>query len=116
MSIPVWPTSLPQSPLIQGFSDNPQNSVLRSQMTGLTKQRNRYTAVLHDVTENYWLTPTQFTTFRNFYKNTLGNGAAGFIKSDPVEGGNRQYRFTRPYSFEFNGVDYFVVLNLEKLP
>lgn len=113
----VWPASLPQSPLVEGFNDTPQDSVIRSNMTGLTKQRNRYTAVLHDVKEGYWMTPTQFNTFETFYKTTLGNGAAAFTKTDPRTNVTRSYRFTgNGYTFEYNGIDYKVMLTLEKMP
>lgn len=111
-----WPSSLPQSPLIDGFSDEPQNSVLRSDMDGLTKQRNRYNAVIHDVRESYWLTPTQFNTFKSFYFDALGNGAEEFLKPDPIEEITAVYRFSGVYEFEFNGVNYRVTLPLEKLP
>lgn len=112
-----WPLTLPQTPLLQGFKDEPQNTVLRSEMTGLNKQRNRYTAYISNVTESYWLTPVQFNTFKTFFHNTLGNGAAEFTKTDPVTNTTRTYRFTgNNYTMSFNGVDYFVTLSLEKLP
>ena len=112
----TWPASLPQSPLIEGYSDVPQDSVLRFNMDGFTKQRNRYTAVIHDVTEFYLLTPAQFNTFLTFYKNTLSNGSKDFIKKEPVSQLDKVYRFSAPYSFEFNGVSYRVELTMEILP
>lgn len=113
----TWPASLPQTPLLQSFKDEPQNTVLRSSMTGLTKQRNRYTAYLSNVTEKYWLTPTQFDTFKTFYHTTLGNGAAEFTKTDPVSDTTRTYRFTGAgYTMSFNGIDFLVTLTLEKMP
>lgn len=114
----TWPSALPNTPLLQGYRSIPQNSVLTSQMTGFNKQRNRYTAVIHDVTENYWLTPSQFNIFKTFYFGTLGNGATQFTKLDPETKTNRTYRFKQPggYNMSFNGLDYFITLSLEKLP
>jgi len=111
-----WPSELPQSPLIENFEDVPRNSVIRTEMSGFTKQRNRYTAVIHDVSEEYFLTKSQFDIFRNFYKNILQNGSLQFIKYDPVEDQDRDYRFTEPYEMEFDGIYYRVSLTLEKLP
>lgn len=114
--MPTWPATLPQTPLIEGFSDEPQDSVLRSQMTGLNKQRNRYTAALHDVSESYLLTPSQFDTFVSFYKDDLGNGAADFSKKNPINGLTETYRFSGVYNFSYNGVHYKVKLPLERKP
>lgn len=111
-----WPTSLPQSPLLEGFSDVPQDSVIRSEMDGLTKQRNRYSAVINDVVESYLMSPAQFSTFRDFYFQTLGNGAEEFLKKDPITQLTAVYRMSDVYDFEFNGVSYRVTLTMEKLP
>lgn len=112
----TWPTSLPQTPLLEGFSDAPQSSVIRTSMTGLTKQRNRYTAVVSDVKEVYLLTPAQFTTLLAFYTDTLKNGSLSFIKYDVITATNKSYRFTKPYEDTFNGVQHKVKLTLEKMP
>lgn len=112
----TWPATLPQSPLLDGFSDVPQDSVLRSPMTGLNKQRNRYTAVVSNVTEAYLMTPAQFITFVNFYETTLGNGADDFLKTNPITGITETYRFADVYDMQFNGVQYRVELTLERTP
>lgn len=112
----TWPVSLPQTPLLEGYSNTPQSSVLRSNMDGYTKQRNRFTAVLKDVTEFYLLSPAEFTTFVDFFENTLSNGAKEFIKEEPISKLDKIHRFVEPYTFEFNGVSYRVELTLEILP
>lgn len=101
--------------MLEGFSDRPQNSVLRSEFDGYTKQRNRFTATLSNVTERYYMTSQQFSTFKDFYFNTLGNGADEFSKNDPVEGVNRIYRFVSPYEEQVVGLDWIVTLSLEKI-
>lgn len=112
----TWPTVLPQSPLIEGFSDTPQDSVLRSKMDGYTKQRNRYTAALSDVEESYLLTPAQYDALVTFYTSILGNGALDFTKPNPETGTNSIYRFVDVYSGKFDGVKYKVKIKLERLP
>lgn len=116
MATPEWPSTLPQSPLLEGFSSVPQDSVLRSDMDALTKQRNRFTAVVYDVEESYLLTPAQYTTFRNFYHSTLGNGAEDFLKPNPESGLTELYRFADVYEAIFNGLQYRVALTMERLP
>jgi len=110
----TWPAGLPQSPLIEGFSDTPQDSVLRSPMDGLVKQRNRFTAVVHDVTEMYLMTPVQLNTFEAFYAGTLGNGASEFLKVNPKTSLNGIYKFVGVYKAVFNGVQYKVTLPLTR--
>lgn len=116
MATAVWPSDLPQSPLLEGFSDTPQDSVLRSEMTALTKQRNRFTAVVFDVEESYLMTPAQYSSFKTFYHSTLGNGAAQFLKNNPETGLQELYQFSSVYEGEFNGVKYKVDLEMERLP
>lgn len=111
-----WPASLPQSPLLEGFSDTPQDTVIRSGFIGGDKQRNRYTAAVHNVTENYLMTPAQFQTFLEFFRDTLKNGSLTFDKEDPVEGGFRTYQMVAPYQAPRAGLHYRVQLTMEKLP
>lgn len=116
MATETWPATLPQSPLIEGFSDIPQDAVLRTEMTALSKQRNRFTAVVYDVTESYLMTPVQYNTFRTFFHDTLGNGAEDFFKPNPETGLTEVYQFVDVYESEFNGVQYRVDLSMERLP
>lgn len=111
-----WPLALPQSPLLDGFQDTPQDSVLRSKFDGFTKQRNRFTATLSDVSEKYYMTREQYAVFKSWFKSNLGNGALDFLKLDPETGVNQIYRFTEPYDSEFLGHAYYVTITLEKLP
>jgi hypothetical protein len=113
----TWPASLPQYPDVDGYEDQPQDSVLRSSFDGYTKQRNRFTAVLHTVSERYVISKTQFDTFKTFYFSTLSNGALEFDKPDYESGTDRLYKFTGPYSREFLSNDLVrLTVNLEKLP
>lgn len=116
MPTPTWPTSLPQSPLLEGFSSIPQDTVVRSKMDGYVKQRTRFTAAVIEVEESYLLSVAQYETFKDFHKNTLKNGGREFIKADPETSLNHFYRFTSNYSAEFNGVQYKVKLPLEQIP
>lgn len=112
----TWPATLPQTPLLNGYENTPQNSVLRSEFDGYTKQRNRFTAVLNDVSESYFLTQTQYDTFKTFFESTLKNGAEEFTKQNPESGVDELYRFVEPYSPSRVGLSWVVECKLEKLP
>lgn len=112
----IWPTTLPQKPLLEGYENTPQNSVLRSDFDGYTKQRNRFTAVIHNVSESYLLSDDQYTTFKQFFSSNLKNGAEEFRKINPELGVEEIYRFVGPYQSTYNGVQWVVECNLEKLP
>jgi len=116
MAIPTWPSNLPQSPLLEGFSSAPQDSVLRSKMDGYNKQRNRYTASLHDVSENYLMTPSEYENFKVFFHETLGNGAKEFVKNNPESNLGEIYKFSGVYKPQFNGVSWKVNLPLMRMP
>lgn len=112
----TWPTSLPQSPLLEDFKDRPQDSVLRSSFDGWNKQRNRFTAAMHEVTEKYYMTRDQYKTFVAWYEDTLGNGAEEFLKEDPIYNITKTYKFSGPYEEQVAGIGWYVTLQLEKLP
>lgn len=114
----IWPETLPQKPLLDGWSDEIQSdAIIRSSVsTGLAKQRPRYTAVNDDVTEKYLLTQDQALVLRDFYKDDLKFGALKFEKPDPLMGNIRRYRFAGvPPKIERQGIFFVAELTLEKL-
>ena len=111
-----WPSELPQTPLLSGYSSTPQDSVLRTEMDGYTKQLNRYTATIFDVKEPYYMTNDQYAVFKQFYHGILGNGALEFSKVDPETGNTGLYRFSAPYDPQKTGLDWVVNCTLHRLP
>ena len=82
----TWPASLPHAPNMDSFSDIPQSTVIRSAMGGLTKQRTRFTAAVHSVSESYVITRAQADTFVAFFRDDLDNGGLEFDKPDFLTG------------------------------
>jgi len=80
----TWPGSLPQSPNVDSFSDIPQSTVIRSAMGGLTKQRTRFTAAVHDVSESYVINRTQADTFIAFFRDDLDNAGWSLTNRTPL--------------------------------
>lgn len=92
----IWPASLPQVPLLRGFSQVPNDNVIRTAMSyGPPKQRKRVTNDLYSVSIALVLTPAQMATLDNFYKDT---GAQPFnwknFQDDPKT--TAVYLFTAP--------------------
>jgi hypothetical protein len=67
----VWPPTLPQAPLLDGFEVQDGNQVIRSQIdAGPEKVRQRFTAAVDPITCRYGpLTRAQKQTLSGFYKN-----------------------------------------------
>lgn len=81
MTIPVWPTDLPQAPQ-KGFSESLGMTIVRSQTDlGPAKQRRRGVSPnIMDV--NFIITSEQADTLENFIKNDLG-GVKRFLFNHP---------------------------------
>jgi len=93
----VYPATLPQDPLLEGFSDTRQSSVLRSAMDiGAPKRRQRYTAALRSLRWPTILNGTQRATFDTFFITTISNGSVSFTIPDPVDGATITVLFTTP--------------------
>ena len=113
----TWPASLPHAPNMDSFSDIPQSTVIRSGMDGLTKQRTRVTAAVHDVSESYVVLRSQADTFIAFFRDDLDNGGIEFDKPDFLYGGTSVYQFTEPYDLTpIGGEMWRLSISLEKQP
>lgn len=114
----TWPLTLPSSPLLDGYSQEPEDSRIVSEVdAGARKIRNRYTGVVEKVKESYILSESQYQAFVDFYKNTLKNGAETFTKNNPTTGVSSIYRFAEPYKLTQVRYPYYqITLSLEILP
>jgi len=117
MTIPTWPTTLPNLE-IGGFSIAGASNLLRSNMdAGPAKQRRRFTWGPRPVTGRVTLDDTQMTAFLTFYRNSLLDGAVRFEWTDPITGATAEFRFTSRYEATKRGARLFSVeLPLEILP
>ena len=83
--IPAWPTSLPDCPVVDDYSEKPGNNVLESSMdAGPTKTRLRFTAVARPFPLTYILEASQVPTFRTFFDETIQYGALPFTIPHPT--------------------------------
>lgn len=81
----TWPLGLPQSPLLEGFDEQPQPNVIRTGVdAGRARQRKRYTSAGAVFNCSFIFDTAQRATFDAFFKNTLGNGASEFNWVHPI--------------------------------
>lgn len=118
MSTILWPASLPQNLLQDGYSDTYQDNTIRFQPdAGPAYIRRRYTAVATTVTGRLLLTKAQCATLDTFYLSTLEGGALPFEWAHPRTGTTANLQFQSPPKFSVaSGELYYVDMALEVLP
>lgn len=84
MSNALWPTSLPQDPLIAGLTEDPGTVTIRTAMaTGPAKLRPRQSVPVGKWPVGLKLDAAQVTTLLDFYQDTLGHGSLPFDWHNP---------------------------------
>ncbi|MCW5699969.1 MAG: hypothetical protein KIT00_09020 [Rhodospirillales bacterium] len=119
MTNPVWPYSLPQRPLAQGFNEQAPNSVIRTQMeAGPPKVRRRFTAGKRTIDMQLRLNADQVETLDAFHDSSLQGGALSFDWVHPRTGAAATYRFVESPSYApiARGRLWTATLKLEILP
>lgn len=113
-----WPVTLPQSPLVAGYQEQPENTMLRTDMeTGAAKQRRRFTAAPRNIAMSIMLTDAQMDIFEDFFFNDIKGGSISFEWVHPRTGDPATFRFTQmPTYQEITPFLYQVNLPLERLP
>jgi len=117
--MPTWPATLPQRPLVNGFSETPQSNVIRSSMaTGPAKQRRRFTAKIINYDMVFHMTAAQKATLDTFYETTLSDGITPFDFTHPISGATVSLRFMEdPPSYRAVAPTLFAVtIKVEQLP
>lgn len=101
MSIPYWPTSLPQSPAT-GLEYSPADVRATFEAdVGEPISRPRTTGAPFILEPQWTLTDGQIATFEAFYATDLGQGSQRFAMRDVVTGDLRMWRFLETYRRQF---------------
>jgi hypothetical protein len=115
-----WPSSssVPQIPLIQGFSETFPNVVVRTSMdAGPAKVRRRFTAAERPFKLNMILTAAQATAFDTFFVTTVAGGSLPFTWVHPRTQEAADFRFVgQPTYSALDGGLYQVDFTIELLP
>ena len=85
----MWPLSLPQYPLVQGYQDTPGRAVIVSDFdVGPRRQRKRSSAAMRKVSATYYMRNSVKSDWESFYELSLGRS---FWWPDPMNGGAYVY-------------------------
>ena len=83
----IWPVSLPQSPLLDGFQDGVGSFLLQSSPDmGPRQLRVRYSSGEVPMAATFLMSPSQYITFVDFYELTLRGGLVRFQWVHPLTG------------------------------
>lgn len=114
----VWPVTLPEAPLLEGFQETAAATAIRTDMEqGPAKVRRRTTAGVGKLSMRYLLSKAEVVALETFYDATLGGGALSFSFTHPRTGASLSCRFTEPPQYVTTNGDHFLAaLTLETLP
>ena len=73
----TWPTSLP-APQLPGYEITPDEAVLRTQIPGPARMRQRFSSVPETGKAAWSRTTPELALFEAWHKHTLGDGAIWF--------------------------------------
>ena len=83
MAVAIWPLDLPQRALVEGYSEQPANILLRSQTDiGPAKVRARSSAGIEPLTAVLSLQLWQAERLRRFFREEIAMGALPFFWPD----------------------------------
>lgn len=118
MSIPEWPSNLPQELLVAGYGEQPGRNVIKSQTdVGPAKLRRRGSCAPREIKGTIRLSPEELDTFDEFYETTLMSGVLRFAWVHPIKQDDSvEMRFTDRPVISTQGLMYDVSLSLEILP
>jgi hypothetical protein len=113
----AWPSTLPQRPNQEGWSDGEGDARLRTpQEAGPVKQRLLFSYMPEPLTLVYEMTYAQRELFRAFYKTTAG-GTLPFTIPNPLGAGTWIVQFNEGLPrYTPRGIRWLVSLDLVRLP
>lgn len=116
--MPIWPETLPQSPLSDGMRETPADVLVRTSMdTGPAKCRPRTSAGVARLALSYIMNRAEVESLSDFFNDDLMWGALSFSFPHPRLEESVDCRFKQPPSYApINGDFFKVTMELEVLP
>ena len=112
-----WPGTLPQTPLLQGFSQLERDTKIRSGMSyGPAKVRKRTTVIIYDVKMSLLLSTADKDILKTFYLTTTNEGIDKFDWVDHLNGGTVNYKFVGVIAWSRRSNLWFAQMNFEIVP
>ena len=116
--MPVWPDTLPQSPLLDACRETPADTSIRTNMdAGPAKVRARTTAGTGRLSLAYILSRAEVAVLDGFFREELTSGSLKFSFPHPRTENTVDCRFRQPPAYApINGDFFRVAVELEVLP
>lgn len=116
----IWPPTLPQYPLLEGYEETAPDIVLRSNNdAGPPKVRRRFTANVGQIACRYNVTRAQLDIFDDFYFGPAGGGSVAFEWMHPWRRVTVRVRFKEAPRYSSAGnpeTAWMISVALEVLP
>lgn len=110
MANSVWPSTLPQYVLEQGYGEEKQDQALRTPMEGgATKTRRRFTARFDGLSVRLMMDSEQVDLFEQFYEMLLKGGTLPFDWVHPRKGNAVTLQIIGKVAISPAGGDNYVV-------
>lgn len=120
MATAVWPLTLPQDPLRQGYEERAAQVGVRTAMdAGPPKVRRRFTAGVKTLRVTMSMTRAEVAIFETFYETVLEGGTLRFEWTHPRTLQTVEFRFNDdppPSWVSLSENDWRVTFGLEVLP
>jgi len=95
--MPSWPTTIPQSPTVNGNSTSfGENRLIFNPDLGRPMMRRRFSIRDDVVAFSFIMSAAQFAIFSSFYKTDLVDGTLPFTYFDPTTGNTSTFQFKTP--------------------
>lgn len=116
--MPIWPETLPQSPLSDGMRETPADVLVRTSMdTGPAKFRPRTSAGVARLALSYIMSRAEVESLSDFFNDDLMWGSLSFSFPHPRTEEPVDCRFRQPPVYApINGDFFKVTMELEVLP
>ena len=100
----IWPQTLPQASLVNGYEETPRsNAAVFKPEVGDEISRRRSTVRVTEIRCSFIMTKEQFADFESFFRHELSDGIRPFRMPDHLRGGDAVVRFSlssQPYRIQ----------------
>lgn len=113
----TWPVTLPQRPLLSGYSQQRPAPVIEAPVDGPSLSRRRYTAAPMPISLSFVMSAAQYATWAAFYTSTIASGALPFTATTVTALGPGEYRIVgSPVEELIDGGKWRISMNWIRLP
>lgn len=109
----TWPSTLPQSPLIDGYKETPRPNSIEADLEGWKVTRPQFGANPTQASVSLMMTAAQLATFKTFYNTTINYGNDQFVWKLPTSSVNQNFKFRGQPTWNFTGTKWQVSMEFD---